>query len=127
MLLLDSHAVVWFLTGDTRCSARARKAIETEAGEVLVSAASAWEIATKVRLGRWTEAAPIVTDLPRALTDNGFGMLDVRLDHALLAGSLPGHHGDPFDRMLAAQAQIEKLPLVTADRVFRDFPIATIW
>jgi PIN domain nuclease of toxin-antitoxin system len=126
-ILLDSHAVIWFLTDDRRCSAPARAAIENEIGEVLVSAASAWEIATKVRLGRWPEAAPIAANMREALAANDFATLDVTLEHGLLAGSLLSRHGDPFDRMLAAQAQIQKVPLVTADPVFRSFEIETLW
>ena len=126
-ILLDSHAVIWFLTDDRRCSKAARAAIEDEVGDVLVSAASAWEIATKVRLGRWPEAAAIMTDLARTLADNEFATLDVTLEHGLLAGMLPGNHGDPFDRMLAAQARIEGVRLITADPVFRAFDIETVW
>ena len=126
-VLLDSHALIWFLVGDPRCSARAREAIEAEDAEVLVSAASAWEIATKVRLGRWPEAAALAAGLRRALAENDFAVLDVTLEHGLRAGAFPGAHGDPFDRMLAAQAQIENLPLITADPAFRAFGIRTVW
>lgn len=126
-ILLDSHAVIWFLTDDRRCSPAACAAIENEADDVLVSVASAWEIATKVRLGRWPEAAAIMTGLAQALADNDFATLDVTLEHGLLAGMLPGNHGDPFDRMLAAQARIEGVRLVTADPVFKTFDIETLW
>ncbi|MDQ2084033.1 type II toxin-antitoxin system VapC family toxin [Xanthobacteraceae bacterium Astr-EGSB] len=126
-ILLDSHAVIWFLTGDRRCSATARNVIENEAGDVLVSAASAWEIATKARLGRWPEAVAVLADLQQVLAENDFGTLDVTMEHSLLAGMLPGRHGDPFDRMLAAQARIEGVPLVTTDPVFRAFDIQTVW
>ena len=126
-LLLDSYTVIWFLTGDDRCSMRARAAIEDEAGDVPVSAASAWEIATKVRLGRWPEAAAIAVNMREALARNDFANLDVTMEHGLLAGSFPVSHGDPFDRMLAAQAQIEKVTLVTADPAFQAFDIQTLW
>lgn len=125
-ILLDSHALVWFATDDRRCSAVARDAI-AEAGKVLVSAASAWEIATKVRLGRWPEAAEIASNLADVLAAYAFSTLDVTLEHGVLAGSLPGDHGDPFDRMLAAQAQIEDVPLISADRVFRKLGVQVLW
>ena len=126
-ILLDSHVVVWFLTDDRRCSAAARNAIENEPGSVLVSAASAWEIATKARSGRWPEAVAVLADFQQVLADNDLGTLDVSLEHGLLAGMLPGRHRDPFDRMLAAQARIEGVALVTADPVFSAFDIQTLW
>ena len=125
-ILLDSHALIWFLTGNPRCSIRAREAIDS-GGSVLVSAASAWEIATKVRLGRWPEATEIASNMVEVLPRYSFATLAVTLEHGLLAGSLPGSHGDPFDRMLAAQAKIENIPLVSADPVFRSFGIQVLW
>lgn len=125
-ILLDSHALIWFLTGNPRCSLRARQAVD-RADRILVSAASAWEIATKVRLGRWPEAAEIAANMVEVLLTNAFSTLDVTLEHGVLAGSLPGRHGDPFDRMLAAQAQVEGIPLVTADPVFRAFGVRVVW
>jgi PIN domain nuclease of toxin-antitoxin system len=126
-ILLDSHVVIWFLTDDRRCSEAARNAIENEPGSVLVSAASAWEIATKARSGRWPEAVAVLADFQQVLADNDLGTLDVSLEHGLLAGILPGRHRDPFDRMLAAQARIEGVALVTADPVFAEFDIQTVW
>jgi PIN domain nuclease of toxin-antitoxin system len=126
-ILLDSHALIWFVTDDRRCSASARNAIASEAGAVLVSAASAWEIATKVRLGRWPEAAAIAATLVEVLAVNRMTAFDVSLEHGILAGSLPGSHGDPFDRMLAAQAQVEGIPLVTADPVFHALGVRVLW
>ena len=125
-ILLDSHALIWFLTGNRRCPQRVREIIETQ-DNVLVSAASAWEIATKVRLGKWPEAANIAANMMGVLIAHAFSTLDVTLEHGLLAGTLPGRHGDPFDRMLAAQAQIDDLPIVTNDPVFDQYGVNRIW
>ncbi len=126
-ILLDSHALVWFLNGDRRCSPRAREAIESVDAEVHVSAASAWEIATKVRAGRWAEAEQIAHDMESVLVEYDFLPIGVTLQHGRLAGFLPGPHRDPFDRMLAAQAIIEDMPLVTVDPAFRHFDVTVMW
>jgi PIN domain nuclease of toxin-antitoxin system len=94
---------------------------------LLVSAASAWEIATKVRLGRLAGAEELTADFPNLLHREGFTTLDITTDHALRAGLLPGPHRDPFDRMLIAQAQAENLPLVTNERVFATYGIRCVW
>jgi len=93
----------------------------------MVSAVSAWEIATKVRLGRLPAAADLVQDFVADLARQRIRILDVSADHGIRAGSLPGPHRDPFDRMLAAQAEIEGMPLVTADPAFRQFNVRTVW
>ena len=126
-ILLDSHALVWFLTADARFSKKARAAVEERDAILCVSAVSAWEIANKVRLGRWPEAAPLAGAFKEAMTSYAFEPLPITLEHARLAGAMPGRHRDPFDRMLAAQAQIEDMPLVTADPAFRAFGIRTLW
>lgn len=108
-LLLDTHVVLWWLADAAALGATAREAIARS--EVLVSAASAWEIAIKRALGKLHAPA----ELAEALAANGFLALPVTVDHALGAGALPRHHGDPFDRMLVAQARAENLTIVTAD------------
>jgi PIN domain nuclease of toxin-antitoxin system len=115
------------LDGDRRLSDRARAAIEADDATVYVSAVTAWEIATKVRLGKWPEAASLATSLATVIAQFGFVALSVTLDHALTAGSLAGQHRDPFDRMLAAQAAIEGVPLITADPAFRTFGTEVLW
>lgn len=95
--------------------------------EVLVSAASAWEITTKHRLGRLPEAGDVPLHLPRYLNRARFAVLDISLEHAMTAGALPGPHKDPFDRMLVAQARIENLTVATTDPVFKDYGVAVIW
>jgi PIN domain nuclease of toxin-antitoxin system len=105
----------------------ARSVIANPENRVLVSAASAWEISTKQRLGKMPEAGDVPTELPRHLRRARLGVLDVGLEHALAAGALPGPHRDPFDRMLIAQARIEDVPVVTRDPVFRDYGVRVLW
>ncbi len=119
-LLLDTHVLIWWDEG-RRLAAGARRAIG-EADAVYVSAASAWEIAIKVALGR---LRPIRT-VEQAATESGFLELPVTFRHAELVAALPGHHRDPFDRLLIAQAEAERLTLVTRDPVFRRYSAATI-
>ena len=126
-ILFDSHALVWYLTGDRRLSRRARDIADDLDSQVFVSAVCAWEIATKVNRGRWPEAAQIVGILHDITVAGAFAPLPITIEHAHLAGFLRGRHYDPLDRMLAAQSQVENVPLVTADPAFRSFGIAVIW
>jgi PIN domain nuclease of toxin-antitoxin system len=114
-LLLDTHALLWWLFDDPSLSERARAAITERANTVVVSSASAWEIATKWRLGRLREAEDAVHRLPALLHECGFETLPISIPHALAAGALTTTHRDPFDRMLIAQATLERLTLVTKD------------
>ncbi len=107
-------------------SLKARAWIGDERNEILVSAASAWEIAIKVRLGKLPGAVEMVTQLPACLQEQGFTPLAIRLDHALRAGSLPDIHRDPFDRMLIAQAQVENLLLLPNEQLFDRYGIARL-
>jgi PIN domain nuclease of toxin-antitoxin system len=126
-ILLDTHALLWWLDGDARLSVPARKAIADKGTEVLVSAASVWEIATKHRLGKLPGAAEVAADVPSCLASQDFVPLDISVVHAQRAGALPGPHRDPFDRMLIAQAQAENLPLVSIEVVFDQYGIRRIW
>jgi PIN domain nuclease of toxin-antitoxin system len=126
-LLLDTHAVVWWLDEDSQLSTTSRIAIGSAANTCFVSSASAWELATKVRKGKWPQAEPLVRDYHAILERNGFSSLPVSDRHALFAGALVVSHPDPFDRMLAAQPKREGLVLVTIDRAFADFDIETLW
>ena len=110
-LLLDTHALLWWLAGDEALSAPARAAIADEDNRVLVSAASLWEITTKYRLGKLPGVITIVSDLSGAVAGQGFIGLPISLRHGQLAGALPGPHRDPFDRMLIAQAILDDLVL----------------
>ena len=126
-VLLDTHAFLWWLDGDRRLSAVARRLIANNENIVLVSAASAWEIATKVRIGKLSGAAEVAADIGGSILGQRFESLDITVVHAQRAGALPGPHRDPFDRMLAAQAQVESLPIVTNDIVFDGYGINRIW
>jgi PIN domain nuclease of toxin-antitoxin system len=114
-LLLDSHAFLWFVWDDPNLSASAKVMIEDPANRKLVSVATCWEIAIKVGLKKLVLGEPFTTFLPRELAANGFGLLGIELAHAAFVEMLPPHHRDPFDRLLVAQARIEKLPPVSAD------------
>jgi len=126
-LLLDTHALLWWLTDDPSLSPAARKAIAATSNVVLVSAASAWEIAAKVRLGRLPGAEDLAADFRGFLSREGFTTLDITADHGIRAGLLPGPHKDPFDRMLIAQAQAENLPIATNEQLFESYGVRRIW
>jgi PIN domain nuclease of toxin-antitoxin system len=125
-LLLDTHALLWWLAGDRQLPSSARSAIADEENLVLVSAASAWEIATKHRLGK-LDATALVGQIASVLAEQDFATLDMTVDHAERAGSLPGDHKDPFDRMLIAQAQAENLTLVSNEIVFDSYGVQRLW
>lgn len=125
-LLLDTHTVLWWVNADAALSTRARTAI-TQATEVLVSAASAWEMAIKASLGRLPAALDLLSDFEGALAKDGFRALSITAQHGLRAGFLPGPHKDPFDRMLIAQAQAENLAVVSNDPVFDGYGVRRVW
>ena len=125
--LLDTHALLWWLDGDERLSEPARAFIGDEDNAVLVSAASAWEIATKVRIGRLPGAVQVAAELGACLISQGFTGLAITLAHGLRAGGLPGPHRDPFDRMLIAQAQAEDLALISNETVFDAYGVRRLW
>ena len=126
-LLIDTHALLWWLSDDPSLSRPARKAMAETSNVLLVSAATAWEIATKVRLGRLPGAAELAADFQGFMLREGFTTLDITTDHAIRAGLLPGPHRDPFDRMLISQALAEGLPIVTKERVFEAYGVRRIW
>ena len=126
-LLLDTHALIWWFAGSAHLSARARQAIEDEANDVVVSAASAWEIATKHRLGKLPEAVELALDIEERIAGQDFGELSITTADAARAGMLPGPHQDPFDRMLIAQAQAYNLVLVSNESLFDRYGIRRLW
>ena len=125
--LLDTHALLWWLFGDSKLSTAAFEVIQDPGHTILVSAACGWEIATKYRLGKLPHADEAANNLPSLLRKARMDVLPITMEHALAAGSLPGPHRDPFDRMLIAQSQIEGHPLITKDSAFQDYPVRIVW
>jgi PIN domain nuclease of toxin-antitoxin system len=122
-LLLDTHAALWFLAGDERLGEIARRELSDEDNRVLLSAAVVWEIAVKRSLGKLEVSA----DYLSRLRDGGAEPLPISIDHAVVVESLPWHHRDPFDRMLVAQAQVERATLVTGDERLLAYGIPVVW
>ena len=125
--LLDTHALLWWMFDDPSLSITARGILMDRDNTAFVSSASAWEIATKHRLGKLNSAAPLVSDMGKWIAKAGFVELPVSIAHANRAGSWPQAHRDPFDRMLAAQSVIEDIPLITVDKALAQFGATSIW
>ena len=126
-LLLDTHALLWWWTDDKQLTQTARDAMLDERNTVLVSAASVWEIATKYRLGKLPMAGIAIKQFHTLIEADGFEHMPMTWQHSLLAGSYVSDHRDPFDRMLAAQSEIEKASLVTCDAAFVGLNTSVIW
>jgi PIN domain nuclease of toxin-antitoxin system len=126
-VLLDTHAFLWWLDGDKSLSPKARSMIQTDETEVLVSAASVWEITTKARIGKLPGALEVAADVPGCIASQGFRPLPITVEHAQRAGGLPGPHRDPFDRLLIAQAHTERVPLISVDSVFDSYGVTRLW
>lgn len=126
-VLVDTHAFLWWLAGDRRLSEAAQGVIANPDNSVLVSAASAWEVTTKHRLGKLPGAAVVAGDVMAAIDDHGFEPLSITVSHAERAGRLPGPRRDPFDRMLIAQSLAHDLPLVSNESLFDRYGVRRIW
>ncbi|MEX1128636.1 MAG: type II toxin-antitoxin system VapC family toxin [Vicinamibacterales bacterium] len=126
-LLLDTHAFLWWLDGDRRLPPKVRRVIADDTNAVFVSAASAWEISTKYRLGRLPGAADVASDIAGSIGGQSFSPLEITVPHAQRAGSLAGTHQDPFDRMLIAQSLMEDLPIVSNEAVFDAYGVVRLW
>jgi len=127
-ILLDTHAFLWWVSErGARLSDRAREVLSDGATEVALSIASVWEIAIKVGAGRMILPDAVERYIPDRMGLHGFALLPIEMPHAFRAGALPRLHGDQFDRILVAQAQIERLPIVTADPAISRYDVETIW
>ena len=125
-VLLDTHALVWWLEARENLSHKAKKIIEDSKTVVFVSAVTGWELAIKTQIGKF-KSAGLVHALEREIEKEGFVELPISMEHALLAGSLGSPHKDPFDRLLIAQAQVEEVPIISNDKVFDGFSVRRIW
>ncbi|MEE8409664.1 MAG: type II toxin-antitoxin system VapC family toxin [Myxococcota bacterium] len=125
--LLDTHTFLWWLDGDERLPEAARDLIADDRNVIYVSAASAWEISTKVRTGKLPGAVEVAASMPECITTQGFETLVITVPHVQRAGALPGPHRDPFDRMLVAQSQAENLPLVSNDAALDAYGVVRLW
>ena len=126
-ILIDTHGFLWWLAGNERLSGAARGVIDDPDNSVLVSAASAWEVTTKHRLGKLPGADIVAGDVLAAIQDHGFEPLAITVAHAERAGRLPGPHRDPFDRMLIAQSLAHDLPLLSNESLFDRYGVRRIW
>lgn len=127
MALIDTHVFLWWLLDSARLSSEGRRLLGDPTNEFLLSTASAVELAIKVGQGRLTLPEPVESYVPSRLGSEGFQALPVELAHALRVARLPPIHGDPFDRILIAQAQVEGLAIVTADPAIARYDVETIW
>ena len=122
-ILFDTHIYFWWVTGDRKLPPAMRRMVEDSSIEALMSAVIPWELATKSRLGKWPSARRVLDEIEGVLEGGTLVRLPITTVHARIAGLFPVDHRDPFDRMLAAQAKCEGVPLVTVDAVFRNFDI----
>jgi PIN domain nuclease of toxin-antitoxin system len=127
MLLIDSHPLIWYVDQDRLLSQAAHAAITDPANELLLSAATIWEIAIKVGLKKLTLSLPYGQWMTKAVADLGLSILPITIEYADKQAALTRHHGDPFDRLLIAQALVENSPVVSADPQFDAYGVTRIW
>jgi PIN domain nuclease of toxin-antitoxin system len=126
-LLLDTQAFLWFIMGDPRTSHKVRSLIEDKSHEKVLSAVTPWEIAIKVGLKKLVLNEPFDVVIPREINSGGFSWLSIELRHTVVVATLPNHHRDPFDRMLAAQALVEAMPILSVDPALDAYGVTRIW
>jgi PIN domain nuclease of toxin-antitoxin system len=127
ILLLDTHTFIWYVTDNSRLSNQVLEFINDENNEILLSIASLWEIAIKQNLGKLSSNQPFEIFITQQLNFNDFRLLDIKISHVAVVATLPLHHRDPFDRILIAQALVENIPILSADKIFDLYPIRRIW
>lgn len=125
--LLDTHAFLWWITNEKRLPETVSKVISNGNNQLFLSAASCWEIVIKAKLGKIELPAKADIFIADQLVDNTIQSLPILASHALHIFNLPNHHRDPFDRMIVAQSQLEKLPIITSDSLIAKYDVKTIW
>ena len=125
-LLLDTHALIWFLEGDSQLSQTAKSEISNPDNTSFISQATLWEMAIKLSLGK-LEMNNSYQDLPKLMWENSIEILTIEFEHFEHIINLPFHHKDPFDRIIIAQLILEKMPLISIDGCFKDYPVDLIW
>ena len=126
-LLLDTHAFLWFVLGDSQLVSTALARILDPANVKVVSPATYWEIAIKISVGKYALHEPYESFMQRGISGNGFSVLPVEPKHTAVLTKLPFHHRDPFDRLLVAQAMVEAIPILSADTTLSSYSIARLW
>jgi PIN domain nuclease of toxin-antitoxin system len=126
-VLLDTHTLLWWILDDPALSRAARETITETSNTMIVSAASAWEIAIKFRLGKLPGVADLVSNFSTEVENEGFHLLSISVEHGIRAGMLPGPLKDPFDRMLIAQSQAENIPIISNEIVFENYGVRRLW
>ncbi|OUC15791.1 MAG: twitching motility protein PilT [Alkalinema sp. CACIAM 70d] len=125
--LLDTHALLWWVTNDPQLSKTVRDIITDSNNTLYVSVASSWEIIVKAKTGKLPLPEPATQFIQSCLTVNRFESMAIEIAHVLQIDQLPDHHKDPFDRILIAQAQVGNMPILTIDRLIAQYPVSTIW
>ena len=125
--LMDTHAFLWFVSDDNRLSSKAKSIIKNNNNEIYFSAASAWEISIKSKLGRMKLGEDLGSFIIEQLTANSFGPLAITISHSLYTEKLPQIHKDPFDRMMISQSKVENMVLITGDKKIREYKVSTVW
>jgi PIN domain nuclease of toxin-antitoxin system len=126
-LLLDTHALLWFVLDDSQLSSKARDSIIATDGFVFVSPASLWEIAIKINIGKYALPAPFAAFWEEQLQTNDFSLLPITVAHTARVAVLPFYHRDPFDRLIIAQSLAEGIPVVSSDAAFDAYGVGRIW
>ena len=126
-LMLDTHTFLWYITNSPEVSDKARQHIDDEQNQILLSAASVWEMAIKHSQGKLSLTMPFDVFVLLQLRMNDFRQLDIQRRHIDAVATLPFHHHDPFDRLLVSQAMVERIPLLSANSAFDAYPIQRVW